>query len=368
MYVAMSPLGDGNGVRGQRRSQGGREGLDILHMYVHKESDDGSGRVRHSLLRITIYHYLLLIFSIISHPLHTVLRTLIAVSLMMLKFWNPADLTPRAGPNGQERKNPFDLMPNVQAQQQPVSTPPTQPPPSYRHQLLSTPQHILSPALPGGPAQPAVNSPEPVSQSGPLTPSATPLPSALPTIGLTLHAPNFNMQQPPPPKRQQSKQPGSAGSSSSSGSSAPVATRRNTNASIANGASSSMQPSGPSKGQIHVKLIQARGLNVRSSLSRPYVVVQFEQNEFVSREPTDEGDKEVKGIPTLSRNPSSTALATLNSLNHKANGKQANGESARSSKQPTPSSSLGSGKSQLSAMFGSRISAHNPVWKHEVSL
>ncbi|KAI0774169.1 serine/threonine protein kinase [Fomes fomentarius] len=128
-----------------------------------------------------------------------------------------------------------------------------------------------------------------------------------------------------------------------------------------------MQPSGPSKGQIHVKLIQARGLNVRSSLSRPYVVVQFEQNEFVSREPTGEGDKEVKGIPTLSRNPSSTALATLNSLNYKANGKQVNGESARSSKQPTPSSSLGSGKSQLSAMFGSRISAHNPVWKHEVS-
>ncbi|KAI6097414.1 kinase-like domain-containing protein [Pisolithus croceorrhizus] len=43
-----------------------------------------------------------------------------------------------------------------------------------------------------------------------------------------------------------------------------------------------------SKGQIHVKLISAR--------------VQFEQNEFVSRDPTDEMDKEVKGIATaLSR-------------------------------------------------------------------
>ena len=285
----------------------------------------------------------------------------------MLKFWpsNPADLTPRAGPNGQERKNPFELMSSVQ--HAPAAQ--TQPAPNYHHQLLSTPQHDLSPAIFGGPAQPAVNGPEAPSRLGPLTPSATPLPSALPTTGLSIHAPVFNMQQPPPPKRQNSKQPGSAGSSSSSGSSAPQTNGRSTPATSSNAASSSMQQSGPSKGQIHVKLIQARGLNVRSALSRPYVVVQFEQNEFVSRDPTEEGDKEVKGV-AISRNSSSTALSALGAISNKANGKQ-NGASARSSAQATPSSSFGSGgsgKSQLSAMFGSRVSAHNPVWKHEVSL
>ncbi|OSC96821.1 Pkinase-domain-containing protein [Trametes coccinea BRFM310] len=170
------------------------------------------------------------------------------------------------------------------------------------------------------------------------------------------------MQQPPKPKRQNTKQPGSNNSSSSSGSSGPLTNGRTTPASSS--AASSSQPSGPSKGQIHVKLIQARGLNVRSASSRPYVVVQFEQNEFVSRDPTDETDKEVKGVATnLSRNSSSTALSALGAISEKA---KANG-SARSSQQPTPSSSLGAGKSQLAGLFGSRISAHNPVWKHEVS-
>ncbi|TFK92216.1 Pkinase-domain-containing protein [Polyporus arcularius HHB13444] len=181
------------------------------------------------------------------------------------------------------------------------------------------------------------------------------------------------MQQPPPPKRQSNKQPGSAGSSSSSGSSsAPKGTGRNTPASTGTSASSSIHTSGPSKGQIHVKLIQARGLNVRSSASRPYVVVQFEQNEFVSRDPTGEDDKEVKGVATstLSRNPSSTALSALGAISNKrnANGRAGSGgSSGRASAQATPSSSLGSGKSQLSHLLGSRINAHNPVWKHEVS-
>ncbi|PIL37051.1 transporter [Ganoderma sinense ZZ0214-1] len=279
----------------------------------------------------------------------------------MLKFWpsNAADLTPRAGPNGQERKNPFDAPDLVQSHQQASASPASQPPPPYHHSLLSTPHHLLTPTLSGGLAQPVVNGPEPPSQLGPLTPSAMPLPSALPTTGLSLHAPVFNMQQPPSSKRQNTKQPGSAGSSSSSGSSVPATNGTSTPASSATSASSSMHPSAPSKGQIHVKLIQARSLNVRSSTSRPYLVVQFEQNEFVSRDPTDETDKEVKGIAT-----NLSALSALGAINSKASSKQG---SARSSALPTPSSSFGSGKSQLQGTFGSRISAHNPVWKHEVS-
>lgn len=280
----------------------------------------------------------------------------------MLKFWpsNAADLTPRAGPNGQERKNPFDAPDLIQSHQQASASPTSQPPPPYHHSLLSTPHHLLTPTLSGGPAQPVVNGPEPPSQLGPLTPSAMPLPSAHPTTGLSLHAPVFNMQQPPASKRQNPKQPGSASSSSSSGSSVPATNGTSTPASSATSASSSMHPSAPSKGQIHVKLIQARSLNVRSSTSRPYLVVQFEQNEFVSRDPTDETDKEVKGIAT-----NLSALSALGAINSKAGSKHG---SARSSALPTPSSSFGSGKSQLQGAFGSRISAHNPVWKHEVSL
>ncbi|PBL02252.1 kinase-like protein [Armillaria gallica] len=117
--------------------------------------------------------------------------------------------------------------------------------------------------------------------------------------------------------------------------------------------------SNTSKGQIHVKLIQARGLNVLSSTARPYVVVQFEQNEFVSRDPTDEADKEVKGVP-MSRVGSGSALSAL----AKASGNP---------HPPSPSSSVGSRSSANSSgtgtnggLFG-RVSSHNPVWKHEVS-
>ena len=127
----------------------------------------------------------------------------------------------------------------------------------------------------------------------------------------------------------------------------------------------SMSSSGPSKGQIHVKLIQARGLNVRSSHSKPYVVVQFEQNEFVGRDPIEETEKEAKGIATnLSRQSSSTAISALTAVT-----KGNSSKDGRSSQSGSPTSANGGvPKSGLNGLFGSRISAVNPVWKHEVSL
>ncbi|OBZ70028.1 Serine/threonine-protein kinase sck1 [Grifola frondosa] len=175
------------------------------------------------------------------------------------------------------------------------------------------------------------------------------------------------MQQPPPPKRPSGPKFPSSSSASPSGSvSSPSHTDdRGTSAALS---STSISTSGPSKGQIHVKLIQARGLNVHSSASRPYVVVQFEQNEFVSRDPTDETDKEVKGV-AISRNPSSTALSALGALSSRTS--RAGSMVGKSSGHATPSSSVSSGRPHVGAlvngMFGSRISAHNPVWKHEVS-
>ncbi|CCL99436.1 uncharacterized protein FIBRA_01454 [Fibroporia radiculosa] len=301
-----------------------------------------------------------------SSPLY--LSALFRVSAAkMLKFWptSPADLTPRAGPDGRERRNPFDLPTDDDLHHQPrqhrldSAHPPSSP--SYHHHLLSTHHHLPSPLV----SAPSGNAPDPSSHlPAPLTPGSA-FPAALPTTSLSLHAPVFNMQQPPPPKHPgTSRQPSAKPSPSSSASSSLSA---GTNVSVQQTAA--LTASGPSKGQIHVKLIQARGLNVRSSASRPYVVVQFEQNEFVSRDPTDETDKEVKGIATnLSRNSSSNALSALGALN-KATATGRN-SSARGSQSGSPSSSNNSSlktSALATGLFGSRISATNPVWKHEVS-
>jgi hypothetical protein len=119
-----------------------------------------------------------------------------------------------------------------------------------------------------------------------------------------------------------------------------------------------------------VKLIQARGLNVPSLQSRPYLVVQFEQNEFVSRDPTDEADREVKGVPTtLSRNPSSTALASLNAIGNRVSADKRNGSVTPNGRVPNPQSSKSLLLPKTNGILGSASrSAHNPVWKHEVSL
>ncbi|KAF9449894.1 Pkinase-domain-containing protein [Macrolepiota fuliginosa MF-IS2] len=130
-----------------------------------------------------------------------------------------------------------------------------------------------------------------------------------------------------------------------------------------------------SRGQIHVKLIQARGLNVRTPSARPYVVVQFEQNEFISRDPTDETDKEVKGIPT--NRPS--ALSALGAIGSKVAAHAASRKGSKSSNgSSSPISSTRSSITSLTTptapvittsttnLFG-RLPAHNPVWKHEVS-
>ncbi|PPQ74733.1 hypothetical protein CVT24_003861 [Panaeolus cyanescens] len=137
-----------------------------------------------------------------------------------------------------------------------------------------------------------------------------------------------------------------------------------------------------SRGQIHVKLIQARSLNVPSPVnSRPYVVVQFEQNEFVSRDPIPEDSKEVKGTAVVLSQPSpSTALTTLGAISSKNSivpGSRKNSrehpppsKSALSSSNPTTADSSSIPPPSVASIHHglfSRISPHNPVWKHEVS-
>ena len=266
----------------------------------------------------------------------------------MLKLWTTDQTTPKASAID---RNPFDAphLSDAGSPRTPTSAA------AHRH------HHLLN-------AQPPPNGPGTGAltplELGPLTPGAASnfaaVAATLPTTQLSLKPPDFKMKQPPQP-RQQSRDDSPAPSSSSVPS--------NTSA----------------KGQLHVKLIQARGLHVQSANARPYVVVQFEQNEFVSREPTSESEKEVKGVATnMSRNGSSTALSALGAISI---GK-AFEAAARARAAVTPSSSVSSGKSSISAkrsfdgsnwsgytsgtatpgvVFGG-LSAHHPVWKHEVSL
>ncbi|KZT19285.1 kinase-like protein [Neolentinus lepideus HHB14362 ss-1] len=153
-------------------------------------------------------------------------------------------------------------------------------------------------------------------------------------------------------------------SSASSSNSATLTHALNTSVSSTPGTANGT-PGGPSKGQIHVKLIQGRGLNIHSPHSRPYIVVSFEQNEFVSRDPIDESEKELKGQAiNLSRNSSSVALSALGAINTKDAAKRSSAASGKST--PVPPGPKQSPSALASSLFG-RKNAHNPVWKHEVS-
>jgi serine/threonine protein kinase SCH9 len=189
----------------------------------------------------------------------------------------------------------------------------------------------------------------------------------------------------------------------------PVPTKNKsppTPASISAAPKNSMQPASTTakssthapRGQLHVKLIQARGLAVKSALSRPYVVVVYEQNEFISREPTHEGEKEVKGKPNpLSRQSSSvnvTAVAPTAQMSSAMNAlggiqkafdikpKTTQSTATKSAESPeTANAGAGedpfqsSSRSSSGSSGGSKAvkttSIHNaasPVWKHQVSL
>jgi hypothetical protein len=279
----------------------------------------------------------------------------ITIQKAMIKLWpsTPMDqLTPRAGPTGQER-NPFDL-PIGSGSAASGSGWPTTPTGSYHPLLNAHSSHSYSHSHSGHTQAPnsSMHSAKADIITPPLgTPTLGGFPAAQPTTHLSLHAPDFNMQQPPSASRRALANKSSTASpstSSQSATSTPAVTS--------------------SKGQIHVKLIQARGLSVRAPSARPYVVVQFEQNEFVSRDPTAETDKEVKGTATnLSRNSSSNAISALGAIGSRSAAMDASRRD-KNSTNTSPASSVSSGRSGLSNGLFGRLSAHNPMWKHEVSL
>lgn len=358
----------------------------------------------------------------------------VAKSKTMLKLWpsNPAidaQLTPRAGPNGQERRNPFDIppaSPTGSARTSQGAASPLFSPSTFQH------HHLLSPGASLGPGTNGLT----VVSPGPSTPTAG-IASTAALPHLSLHAPEFNMRAPPPSKRPPAtpKTETATATASTNGATNAVTTAPATaptngatpdllnddNVSVASSASNSAAstvapasstapppPTPVARGQIHVKLIQARGLSIKSPHARPYVVVQFEQNDFVSRDPIAESDKEAKGTATARghqpQGSISNVAATTTTHKHQPNGSVSSAVSALdaltikddarkqklTSANTSPASSVSSGKSTMSsgqsgaatpavtadtssagsgpASYFGRLSAHNPVWKHEVSL
>ncbi|KAH9062799.1 Pkinase-domain-containing protein [Lactarius vividus] len=178
---------------------------------------------------------------------------------------------------------------------------------------------------------------------------------------LTLHTPDFALQTPPVNRSSRSRSP------------SPTTLLSSLSHLLQSPPSQIPASSSTLKGQIHVRLISARGLNVPSLDSRPYVVVVFENNEFVSRDPTDGGDEEVKGIATDLSHTSSIVVSDLGVIGSKAVAQKA---VLRTRSPVSSSSNLATSLLSVPAVSGprtlptgllGRISAQDPVWRHEVS-
>lgn len=171
------------------------------------------------------------------------------------------------------------------------------------------------------------------------------------------------------------------------------------------------------KGKLFVKLIAARHLSAPSAASRPYVVVTFDQNEFVSREPIHEEGEEAVGVArvkgdaspgasakgppspsngstqipeepmnsptntsTLSPPPSGSGLGRALSASPR-NGSVSEGSSSSGTASPAPPPRLAPVDGPAMKVDGeltpqaetvadplASLSAYNPTWKHEVFL
>jgi hypothetical protein len=290
----------------------------------------------------------------------------------MIKLWPStpggadSQLTPRVGKDGRERVNPFDISLSTAAS--PLHA-------AHHHALL--------------------HAGEPLSPTGPLTPrSPSTTAFAQPTEQVSINPPEFHINQPPAARVHHPAPP------TTSLAAAAMATKPSTSSALAAttpavpfpAAQAQPQPQAPTGprapfGQIHVKLLSARGLNVHSARACPYVVAEFENSEFVSRDPVGERGQTLKGAPTPApprERKDSHAAHALGAISFRA--KQAaeaaaakvaaktaaagsSPSSAGSSKsgRGSPTGSTGSGSTSATSLFGSSA-AHSPTWKHEVVL
>ncbi|KAL8281126.1 hypothetical protein RQP46_006484 [Phenoliferia psychrophenolica] len=293
----------------------------------------------------------------------------------MLKFFqNASDVTPRANPaTGTAERNPFDSLPTGAPGQ------PHQRKPSGSSMLASgsrtptTTANRTSIALPGtsspstsffggGPVTPGDITPGGPGGPGFILGAVPVTPGGRATTAISKAEPDFSF----------TTQPSSLARKRENGSTP--------------------------KGRLAVKLISARHLSCPSAASLPYVVVTFDQNEFISREPIHEEGEEATGVarskdeapPSVQNGdapvpPDAATAATA---------------AAPAAPAPTPTPAEGSvemSTSPLSSGLGralaldamaispppppelalppvslppagaAELSAYNPTWKHEVT-
>jgi hypothetical protein len=129
-------------------------------------------------------------------------------------------------------------------------------------------------------------------------------------------------------------------------------------------ASQSHAANGQARGTLNVKLISARGLAVSHATDanpQPYVVMTFEQNEFVSRPPHANSSLSSVTPGNLTRSTSGLAVSTITRAFAEAvRGKK---KDAEASGAQTPRAEEPSGGGWLG-----KPGPGDPVWKEEVSL
>lgn len=125
------------------------------------------------------------------------------------------------------------------------------------------------------------------------------------------------------------------------------------------------------RGKLTVKLISARGLSATSNSSRPYVVVTFDQNEFVSREPIHEEESVATGTATTRNEEAHNQRKELPAPNPDSNGHGHRGKVALSRVfgKTAPSKSPATQTTPLPEQADApSTSPWDPIWKHEVDL
>ena len=182
----------------------------------------------------------------------------------------------------------------------------------------------------------------------------------------------FGLHEPPKMRKAMTK---SDGSKTPVGGSPPAAADPSAFAKGNDGTSTPQHPGQSPRGLLTVKLISARGLAVSHSSDvqpQPYVVMQFEQNEFVSRPPHAVASHSAVPFTTaqaqpmtpgnLTRSASGLGVGTITRAFAEAvgrgKGKKEDGSGAQTPRVEEPSGGSWLGKP----------GPGDPVWKEEVSL
>lgn len=224
---------------------------------------------------------------------------------------------------------------------------------------------------------------------------------APPTTSLSIGEPDFRLQAPslvrsptaphPSSSHQTAFAPSFVHTQSYSGSGSttpssrlhPSLSQSNLAGGVSPGSAGSSRPLTPNthpKGHLTVKLMQARNLNIPDSVketSRPYIVLTFENNEFVSREPIESFDEPAtKGVATTNPSAPPTPLGGILGMGSisRAFDMAARSRSAASKvKLQMPGGDRGGATTpkatdEKKEWLSAKPSCRDPLWKHEVTL